>query len=416
MVVFRAQRVFLQRINKIPEQILIRTPAITSFRNLCPVLDTIHSLVKMGGGNIDPPKYKMSEIMIFESEGGIEVLRMKKDIAIIKQIRIHTVHSPNSEPIFDIKKLCKPYPRVISIAKRSILGALNLAKSTISGGVDVDEKIESILIDFCFLIGFLSFNCKTNCLGGQPIISDIASSMAILCSCGLNQKIMNCMGTIQEKLGKGDLGILGTLPNTRLLYVKEMFLNLKKIYFHPNILLQDPTTGTIKPNLIHFFKNVSILDNTLDSVDRFLLVRSNLEVRKFCKDKLVKGNCTEIDGFFLVKNRISCNGDIPANLLLTMGGLRISSKKVVLYRKSPALHWIYNSCHRKAIDMKRPTNRTAEHSGLPTTSLNIEKGFLVLGGKGIIRELIEGCSLCKFRRQSFKKTPCTIQSLLPGPF
>ena len=409
MVVFRAQRVFLQRINKIPEQILIRTPAITSFRNLCPVLDTIHSLVKMGGGNIDPPKYKMSEIMIFESEGGIEVLRMKKDIAIIKQIRIHTVHSPNSEPIFDIKKLCKPYPRVISIAKRSILGALNLAKSTISGGVDVDEKIESILIDFCFLIGFLSFNCKTNCLGGQPIISDIASSMAILCSCGLNQEIVNCMGTIQEKLGKGDLGILGTLPNTRLLYVKEMFLNLKKIYFHPNILLQDPTTGTIKPNLIHFFKNVSILDNTLDSVDRFLLVRSNLEVRKFCKDKLVKGNCTEIDGFFLVKNRISCNGDIPANLLLTMGGLRISSKKVVLYRKSPALHWIYNSCHRKAIDMKRPTNRTAEHSGLPTTSLNIEKGFLVLGGKGIIRELIEGCNLCKFRRQSFnKKKPCTI--------
>ena len=404
MVVFRAQRIMLRTISRIPRQILTRIPDVTSFKNLCPVLNNMYNLVSLAGGSIDAPKYEVSKTTIFEPENGTEVLRMRKDIAIAKKIRIYTVSLPESEATVDIKRLCRSYPKVASITRRSILGALELAKTIEFKKENVNQRVEGILMDFCYLVGFLSFNHKTMCPAGPPILSDVVAALAILCSCGLSEVIGDSMSIIQERLSKDNTGILGTLPSARLSYVREVFLGSRKIYYHQKALPSNSTSGWVTQNLIHLFKNTSDFNNTLYSVNCFLFVRSNLEVRKFCKDSFIEKHCIKVGNFIFVKNRITCNGDIPAELLMAMNGLKISQEQTVLHRDSPILHWVFNDCHRKAIGISRPNNRSAEHLGLPTTSLSIQRGFTILGGRKIVRDLIERCIMCKFRRQSFKST------------
>ena len=406
LAVFRFLGRLLKRRGKVPKYATLDIKGVDNFRLYCPALKQVRTFIICNPVNTLISSYHQEEIQIFKASNGEKLIDMSEDQEKASAMTFFIESLKDGDRSSHFTSHCRPYPHLIPLTRRLV----HLAKElTAHAGKDGTNILEELVTNASYLVGFLSFNKKTNRRVAPTVLEDVARALAHVVLQGKGGRLKEACRRVIKDLREGNTfngeKLLRSLPKTRLDYVVSDFLSLNQIYISP-ILNQDMKVK-VSISALHIFPNVETYDMSASIVDTFLFVRSNLEAQNQegrMVEKWLKQNCIDNQGLKVIKNRISGNRTLSEKLVEKIDRIGIAHDLLPLDPGSPIFKWVFNASHRNHLRvLDRPSNRKEKHSGVPMTLQNFSRGFTMCNQNRIISNVIEKCVNCKLRRLQFKE-------------
>ena len=406
LVIFRYMQKSLDIHKRTLSYMSVKTPNIeVNFRMFCPILKQSKTFI-MFNNQSKTRRAVTTELHIFNASRGRKLMDLKKNEEAAKSI---IFHNESEDFTAKIKDHCKPYPHILNVMDRLISLVKSQKDQPLEDGKILRRHLKEIVVISGYLMGFLSFNRKSNRIISPILLEDVVNALAYLILNGRKEGLILAAKEVVTQMGEekthSELKLLYSLPQTRIEYVKTDVLNLQSLYVNQDGISYLPEVFRISP--LHIFSDDTSFDNATKSTDTFLFVRSNLEVRlqnSRAAKKWLSNNCTEENDTLVMFNRVSGNRTLSEKLINKMDQIGVAHNLIPLHPESLIMCWSFNAAHRNHVcTLNRPSSRKSEHLGTPLTIQNFMRSFALCNQNKVISERIERCLGCKIRRMQFKK-------------
>ena len=414
LVVIRFKRLLLRSINRLSNYTSVSLPKnLPNFMHLAPPVQRYPLLIEVRPDNqFEVPVGGQVTSPILEEGGGkllTEVLRDDKTPINRNSFNIFRTAPSDPCPESALRSMFLHKIDIYNKARTAIFTSLKLSSYMMKTSNDekcegnISEQLNNFLKILFYIVAFLSYEGKVTNGGGAFILEDLMLAIIMMAQAGLGEHIRRGLKTLSSELCNDKIRLMSSLPQSRVQYLKENQVKFEELY------CRSPLTTKYafkRPRIapFMFFKEISDFHNCNHELNKFLAIRTSLEVLHFTKEPIIKNKCIHHAGLIFLRNRTFHQNDIESMLSLKLADIQIAPNILAISPYSPIFKAIFNQLHEGESVLPRPTNQLRSHSGLPITSIKIAKNFGVLSGKEILKTLIESCQSCKIRRRKFNKT------------